>query len=457
MRLVWMERLSANDKDLNDNMANSVLEAGQSQETVRAGDGLLGWLPAIVIGYATLLTPLFLQQSVYSTEDPTASAPVSQGTSAANQVFWLLLFCAFLYACRHRLGQLANLLKRPLVAIIIFYMLVAFASILWSPAPEIAFRRATLQFIVLFTVVLPTLLVENPRAQVDRLLLVFFITIGINLAAVALLPAGRLGHQGIYSHKNEFGLVVAYGFIFCIYGMARLKGMGRLLAVGLALAALIELVVSRSKTSLGLTILIPFLAMVILGFSRTFRVNALFPLVFGLTAFILCGLFVAHLVDFSFADLSMLIFDDTTFTGRTTIWSFLADVISRAPFLGQGYGSFWDIGPGSIVQREAPGFVIELLQGHNGYIDVTVELGVLGLVVLMMFLCCVIYIIGRAANEAKVDLALAWLFLSCVIIGLCHNMLESSWFRGYSVVWMIFLLVGGWAHAMNKEGDAAKP
>lgn len=431
-------------------MANSVFETDRADERRRTDDGLLGWLPAIVVGYATLLMPLFLQQSVYSASDPSAGAPTSQGTNLGNQVFWLLLLFAVLYACRDRVDRMVALLRQPLVAIMVIYMVAAFLSIAWSPAPAIAFRRAMLQFIVIAAVILPTLLVDNPKAQIDRLLGVFFATIAVNLVAIILLPASRLGHQGIYSHKNDFGLIVAYGFIFCLFGIARLKGPGRFLAVALAVAALLELVVSRSKTSLGLAVLVPLLAMFVVGMSRLLRVNALYPLVFGLVAFILCGVFVAHLVDFSFADLSMLLFDDTTFTGRTTIWSFLADVISRAPFLGQGYGSFWDIGPGSIVQREAPGFVAELLQGHNGYIDVSVELGLFGLVTLLVFLACVIHAIGRAASDTRVDFSLAWLFLSCAIIGLCHNMLESSWFRGYSVVWMIFLLAGGWAGAMKK-------
>lgn len=436
------------------NMTNRVIHAHRDDQVSHASDGLLGWVPAIVLGYATILTPLLLQRSLYPTDASAAAASSDHGSNLFNQVFWLLLICAVLYVCRNKLKQLVGLLRRPLVVIIISYMVIAFASILWSPTPTIAFRRATLQFIVLAAVVLPTLLARNTRAQVDRLVVVFFITIALNLAAVILLPAGRLGHQGIHSHKNEFGLITAYGFIFCLYGMVRLQGLGRLLATGLAMAALAELVVSRSKTSLGLAILIPLVALVILGVSRALRVNALFPLVLGLAALILSGIFIAHLADFGFADISMLLFDDTTFTGRTTIWNFVGDVIGRAPFLGQGYASFWDIGPGSIVMREAPGFVVELLQGHNGYIDVTVELGVCGLAVLLAFLSCSVLDIGRAANDTRVEFALAWLFLSCVIVGLCHNMLESSWFRGYSVAWLIFLLAGGWANAVTKAKDA---
>ncbi|MCW5707455.1 MAG: O-antigen ligase family protein [Shinella sp.] len=432
---------------------SEVVENGIAVTRERSrSDGLLGWVPAIAVGYATILMPLLVFRTAPAVDDPATAAASS--SNLLNQVFWLLLLGSIAVAFRHRLARLEEALKQPLVVIVGLYMVLAFASILWSPVPSIAFRRATLQFIVVAALVLPAFLVEDRRAQIDRLMAVFFVTIALNLVAVLLLPAGRLGHQGIYTHKNELGLIVAYGFIFCLYGMMRLGGLGRFVAAGLAAAAVLELVVSKSKTSLGLALLIPLLALAVVVASRFLRINALFPLFFGLLACLFVGLFVTNLVDFSFADLSMLLFDDTTFTGRTIIWDFLGDVISRRPVLGQGYGSFWDIGPGSIVLTEAPGFVAVLLQGHNGYVDVTVELGLAGLLVLVAFLACVLYNVCRAPNDRRSGIAEAWLFMSIVIVTLCHNLLESSWFRGYSVVWMLFLLVGAWAQAGRRgEGN----
>lgn len=421
---------------------------------VRAADGLLGWIPAIVLGYATLLTPLFLQQNVSSADTPAdmaGTAVASQGVNVSNQIFWMLMLFLTAFASRHKFFLFLDTLRKPLVAIIGIYMAIAFASVVWSPAPSVGFRRAVLQLIVLVTVVVPVFLVEDRKAQIDRLVAIFLVTIGINLIAVLLLPAGRLGHQGIYSHKNELGLVAAYGFIFCLYAIIRYHGLLRIAALACAFAAMLELVLSQSKTSLGLAIIMPLISLVVVFTARLMRINALFPLLFCMFSGLAGGVFVAYLADFGFSDLSMLLFDDTTFTGRTIIWSFLADVIGRAPLLGQGYGSFWDIGPGSIVLREAPGFVVYLLQGHSGYVDVTVELGFVGLVLLLAFLMCVLYYVGKAASGAGGDLTLTWLFMTCALIGLCHNALESSWFRGYSIVWMLFLLIGAWAQAFSDE------
>lgn len=433
-------------------IVNNGAAIGQAQLQARASDGLLGWVPAIAISYATIFMPLLVFRTASEVDD-SAVASAAPGSNLLNQVFWLLLLISTIFAIRHRLSRLEEALTRPIIVVVAVYMLLAFASIVWSPAPSLAFRRATLQFIVIATVVLPAILVDDLKAQIFRVTVVFFVTIAFNLVAVLLLPAGRLGHQGIYTHKNELGLVVAYGFVFCLYGVWRLKALGRFVALGLAAAGLLELVVSRSKTSLGLALLIPLIALAVVAASRFLHVNALYPLFFGLLTCIFGGLFVANLIDFSFADFSMLLFDDTTFTGRTIIWDFLGDVISRRPILGQGYGSFWDVGVGSIVLTEAPGFVASLLQGHNGYVDVTVELGLSGLVLLLLFLVCVLANVGRAPNDPSFSLAESWLFMSVAVVTLCHNMLESSWFRGYSVVWMLFLLVGAWAQYGRRHGN----
>ncbi|WJH37656.1 hypothetical protein N7E02_02140 (plasmid) [Aliirhizobium terrae] len=184
------------------------------------------------------------------------------------------------YASRNRLFRLLDVVKKPLFLIIAVYMVLAFASIIWSPAPSVAFRRAILQAIVLATVVIPVFLADDHLAQLNRLVMVFLLTIGINLVAVLVLPAGRLGHEGIYSHKNELGLVAAYGFVFCLYGIVRYEGILRLLAMACAVAAMFELVLSQSKTSLGLAVVMPLIAFFVVATSRLIRINALYPTLF---------------------------------------------------------------------------------------------------------------------------------------------------------------------------------
>ena len=68
---------------------------------------------------------------------------------------------------------------------------------------------------------------------------------------------------------------------------------------------------------------------------------------------------------------------DATLTGRTDIWTSLLPDVMRQPFLGYGFSGFWN-----------PKRAIEHLIGeaHNGYLDVWLQLGLVGLCLTTFFL-----------------------------------------------------------------------
>ncbi|MBA5775934.1 O-antigen ligase family protein [Stappia sp. F7233] len=407
--------------------------------SARAGDGYLGFVPAIIIAYVTLLSPLFFVREV---GDTASAASSGAGANLANQLFWVMLLFSVIVAGWRRLPRVLGVLRQPAVLLFLAFLALAFASIAWSPAPSIAFRRVMLQVIVLAAIVGPIFMAQDREAQLSRIATVFIVAVIVNMVAVVFRPAGPIGHEGIYAHKNQFGLIVAYAFIFCLYGTVRFSGMMRLLAMAAAAMALLELAASQSKTSLGLAMLLPSAALAVVGLGRLIGIRPVYVLAFAMV-FALCGYaFASFLFDFTFEDLSLLLFDDTTFTGRTVIWDFIGGVIERRPFLGQGYGSFWGIGENSIAAREAPGFVADLLQAHNGYVDVTLETGFVGLGLLLALIVAVLFRIGRQHGNGFAE---DWLLFCVVLFAVCHNMLESSWFRGYVLAWLLFVMAAGFS------------
>ncbi len=444
-------------------MSETTTNSGFWQGTLAAaktGDGFLGWVPAIVIAYATLLSPLFFAQESADVADAAAAAASASRSNLANQLFWIGLFGAVIVSGRHRLGRLLVVLRQPTVIVILAYLALALASMLWSPVPSIAFRRAMLQVIVLTAIVCPVFMANDRQAQLERLVLVFLVTVIVNMVPVIFQPPGPIGHEGIYAHKNQFGLVAAYAFIFSLYAVVRLSGVLRLVAIACVFMALFELVVSQSKTSLGLSLLIPAVSLFVVGLSVLLGIRSVYVLLFGAALAITGYLFFNFLFDYHFSDLSMLLFNDTTFTGRTVIWDFIFGIISREPLFGQGYGSFWGIGPDSIVAREAPGFVAFLLQSHNGYVDVMLELGVVGFFLLILLLFSMLFDVSRLKGGSEsanggAGRAEAWLFMSVALVAICHNMLESSWFRGYFLAWLLFVLVAAFSSASRSTGSQA--
>ena len=126
---------------------------------------------------------------------------------------------------------------------------------------------------------------------------------------------------------------------------------------------------------------------------------------------------------------------DPTLTGRTQVWAAVLSV-ARSPMLGTGYESFWlgkrlekvweFIGPGGKGIQEA----------HNGYLEVYLNLGWIGLILL-----AVIIITGypKVVGAFRYSSELAGLMLAYFVSGIIYNLTEAG-FRMMDLVWISFLL-----------------
>ncbi len=127
---------------------------------------------------------------------------------------------------------------------------------------------------------------------------------------------------------------------------------------------------------------------------------------------------------------------DVTLTGRTFIWPELISVGRQHGLLGVGYGSFWAGDPNSALWGYH--WYREYNQAHNGYIDVFLELGVIGLLVLAVFLVVTFRNISRSFSRDYQYGSLRFLFFALILI---HNVSESSLLRAGNFLWFLFVLV----------------
>jgi len=395
---------------------------------------LFNWIPVLVLAYAMVLSPFLMQ---YSSGDGSDNNIAASQSNALNQLFWIGLFGLTIIAAGRRLLSLGVIVKNPVFWVLVAYLTLAFVSITWSAAPGIALRRFVLQAIIVFSLVISVSLSDDKHLLLSRLVKLMTVIVLMNTVAVAILPPTPLGHAGIYSQKNGLGAVMALAFMICLYGFLNGSGWKRLGMIVIAGLAFGLLVLSQSKTSLGLAVLMPVIAFCLVWTAYLLRMNAAILLLFSAVTGFVAWLFFSSVTRFDFTDLSILLFNDETYTGRTIIWAFILEVISRAPFFGQGYASFWAIGSDSIVFREAPGFVVSLLQSHNGYLDVTLETGFVGLSILLLLILTALFSAARAVPR---DRQIAFLCYALMLFVICHNMLESSWFRGYGLNWVVFLI-----------------
>jgi O-antigen ligase len=136
--------------------------------------------------------------------------------------------------------------------------------------------------------------------------------------------------------------------------------------------------------------------------------------------------------------ISFILYGDSTLTGRTVIWDFALSEIARHPLLGWGYKSFWLVGSDAPSVVDAPAWVKQMPNSHNGYYDVMLELGYVGLALLVSFLITTLHALGRMADR---DRTRAWIVLSLILFVIFYNFLESLWFRAFDLIWVVFVVL----------------
>lgn len=414
---------------------------------LRAGGGLIEaarrlalWLPVLAMAYPLLLWPLLEAPPVVAHADLARAAPDAGGV--LNRIFFPPLFLAGLavFALQVRAGAI-NLL-RPAVVLTVLYVGWAGASVLWGVDPDVVLRRTLLQVTIVGSVLLPSLAARDPQGVLNRMFWLFALTGMLNLAAVALIPAGPIGHQGIYAHKNSLGGVAAMVFLFALLQAASARGFARLIAMAMMAVALVLLVESQSKTSLGLSILIPATAFAVCLVARAWRITPALTVPLGVGGLYLLYLIGVQTYVWDFESVATFIFGDPTLTQRTDIWDFALKMIERRPWLGYGYEAFWGVSFESPSIREAPGFVAKMPHAHNGFIDVIIHTGFIGLGLVLALILATLYDAGRVVRRSMLlGNAMLALILSCLF----YNFTETTLFRSFDLQHLVFLMVIGLA------------
>ena len=288
--------------------------------------------------------------------------------------FYGLVFIGLLVAGKRALSALSA------ASLLLLLCALAMLSSQWSIAPDLSFRRG-------IALLATTLLGVYLAARYDWLAALRLLG-GVWLALMAasflaglLVPSFGVMqdiHAGAWAggwwEKNQLGGHAArasFLFAFLAWRDApHRKLWGASILLALALVAL-----STSKTAL-LGALIGFAVLAAAWWMLKGRRHAALLLWAGVSiGGVLTLIYIA-----APGVLLALIGREPTLTGRTDIWIELLRAIEQKPWLGYGYLAFWapDSEPrywlAQAVDWNAP-------SGHNGWLDLAISLGVLGVAV----------------------------------------------------------------------------
>jgi O-antigen ligase len=364
-------------------------------------------------------------------------------------VSMFLLSLAVLWENR-RAALSCALVNAPFLLVVAFSLL----SISWSDYPDLTLRRASLLFLLTVIAMAIAVGIKDLRSFHTLLFVSLTAVVVINLLATALSPSraiSDIGVNGLYSQKNVAGIV---GMIAVTIGASWILGASRRRSVILGLVAMILagffLFITRSKTSMHLTLLA--LCLIAL-FALAERFGGRFVLFVMFICFMLLAALFSALaaIDFDLSRAIEFIFTDASFTGRDEIWAFARKSASLRPWLGYGYGAFWDVGlvndplarlePGTWLADVEPGTIN---QAHNGYLELWLHLGMPAtifatlIVIQGMFSAAWRAIAGSGSRQAR---ALLGGLATLLFLHLFHNFTEATLFMRGSVFFNVIMVV----------------
>jgi O-antigen ligase len=323
-------------------------------------------------------------------------------------------------------------------------------SLIWAIEPAIATRRlllTTFIFAIAFAAVEAAGTVRALKA-IAALLLVNYLAVALSPQAVhqpgESVDFALVGNwRGVTNHKNYVGAICAVTVIVLMLGPRLVRPLLNLAAIA---AALYFLWRTQSKTSMAmLAFALGIAGLYLIATPRGRRL--LMPAT--LLALLLVQLaFGAEIM----TRISDYLSEPAALTGRTDIWVALLDYAHANPWLGAGYGSFWDIGPDGPMM--GLGWVEEVLTGHNGYLDLLVQVGVPGLALAVVGM--IVVPLWRATQAGDAYPRQGALLLSLLVFSIGHNFLESSLLSRDLVVGVVFLLAVALTGKFSREVAATR-
>ncbi len=298
---------------------------------------------------------------------------------------------------------------------IVFLVGLALVSSLWSLSPSITIRRG-ISMLGSFALVLYLAIRISPADYMRVLKWMALIFVYSTPLIVFLLPAYGKGAgvwadawRGITAHKNGLGWMMVLSIVIMTYA-PRLGVASRKLSLFTVLLAFICLVMAKSSTG--------FLAMFVaasifctIGLMRQVKGHRLLV---GLMLLSLIGCVALVAGPISEAVLAAL-GKNPTLSGRTAIWDQLFLAMAERPLLGWGYRAFWESNYAAELMSPLGFFAGH---AHNGYLDMIMDLGLIGLVIYVTATLIAIVKLLLASLEND-DFAACQLvmMLTCLFIG----------------------------------------
>ena len=359
------------------------------------------------------------------------------GSNVTRQLVLIGVFaCSLPILFCYRMRALA-LLRENILILGIYGWLAA--TTLWSAHPPLTMRRLVADLLVFAVLVAAVTIARSWRLLVYPIALAAAVVVLADVAATVVVPHlafGPLGAMGIHTNKNLAGVITLVALLLIGGSFAARRNLRiRALIIPVLLAGLVFLVLTKSKTSLGLFVLVAtcFPALY-LAINRWSAAPAIVPV--AMVSLLAVAIAVAAALGVPASAVAEFVFGDATLTRRTELWAYLQSNIAHHPLLGSGWGAFWDTGA-EINPINAPpqSWVLpatEINTAHSGYIDIWLQAGAVGLALVVAMVARFFWVavpLSRRRQLGVENQRLVATFICVVLTLVLYNFVESILFR----------------------------
>jgi O-antigen ligase len=385
------------------------------------------------------------------------AAALADGSPLDRLVFLGLILAGVVVLIRRHLNVVEVVRRNGWIVLFLFYCLLA---VLWSDFPLVSLKRwlkvlgHPIMVLVIFTE-------PDPEEALRRLFRrCAYIVLPVSIMLVKYFPewgrgfsfwTGEPENFGITTNKNALGQDCMVLGLFLVANLFRLRGVKsgglarreeQLLCIGLLGMIWWLLAQSDSKTSL-VALLAGVALMLSLGVGLVRRHAG---------AFIVTAVLVFATTQLNFDVYRSLVFSlgrNMTLTDRTALWDEVLK-IDINPIVGAGFESFW---LGERLERIWKIFPFQPVQAHNGYLETYLNLGYVGV-------CLLIGLFFATYRKARRDLqgnASSGRFRLGVLLAIgLYNYTEAS-FKALHVVWFVFYLIALEYETRRVEAESRAP
>jgi exopolysaccharide production protein ExoQ len=365
----------------------------------------------------------------------------ADGSPLDRNIFLALILAALIVVVKRR-KRVGSLIQNN--RWLCLYLVYCGISIAWSDFPVVSLKRYVkeignlLMVMIVWTEATP---IEAVKVLMKRCA---YVLVPMSIIMFKYYPefgrsysrwTGDLSFTGVTNNKNSLGALCAISGIGLAWSLLSEQGRWRAalrkkrawVQGGMLLMTVWVLVESHSATSLACFVL----GVCILIATRVNAIRRNIG-VYVVTAIVTVSAML--LMGNGLSVTTGMLGRDETLTGRTDVWH-AAIGLGTNPVIGDGYSSFW---LGQRMERMWEMFSWHPTEVHDGYLDIYLDLGIIGLIILAALLSSSLV---SAIKMVRSDFEQGVLRLAVVTVAILYNITESSFRPGLLVYFALILVV----------------